>query len=144
MKRHSLSLAAITLLALASVQAAYAGGAETAYAKALSADAMYLGGAILIGLVAAGVIACAGFATGKMELNTLAGVGFYMMITGAILAVGAQGIAMLHAGGVYLTTPYEFTTATVGSALAIIVGFALVTTGRFVNSKRQSAKDKSD
>lgn len=144
MKRHSLSLAAIAVLALATVPAAYAGGAETAYAKPLSADATYVGGAIIIGLAASGFIAGAGFAAGKTELNALTGAAVYMMVTGAIIATVAQGIAMLHAGGVSLATPYEFTAATIGGALGIIVGFALMTAGRLAGPKRQPARDKTD
>ena len=144
MKRHILSLAAITVLALATVPAAYAGGTEISYAKPLSADAIYLGGAIIIGLAASGFIACAGLATGKAELNPLAGAAVYMTITGAVIVTVAQGIAMLHAGGVSLATPYEFTSATIGGALGIMVGFALMTAGRLAGSKRQPARDQSD
>ena len=143
MKRHALSLAAVTVLALATVPAAYSGGAETVYMenpKTLSADAMYVGGAIIIGLAASGFIACAGFAAGKTDLNPLAGAAVYMMVTGAVIVTVAQGIAMLHAGGVSLATPYEFTNATIGGALGIIVGFALMTAGRLAGPKRQPAQ----
>ena len=141
MKRRTPGLAAVTLLALATVPAAYAGGTETSYAKPLSADAVYLGGAFLMGLAALAAVLGVGVAAGKMERSYLVGIGAYFMVGGAILAAMAQGAAMLHAccyGFPY--TPYDFVIPTISGTLLIMVGAGMIATKRFVVAPRDGGR----
>ena len=144
MKRHTLSLAAVTLLALATVPAAYAGGTEISYAKALSADAMYVGGAVIIGSVTLGAILGTRFATGLH--SNLEGIGALMIVGGALTAAGAQWFGMMYAGGHVPATLYDIILATSVGVLMIIAGFGMITIGRLVSAMRnagQSAQGKT-
>ena len=69
------------------------------------------------------------------------------MVGGAILVAIAQGAAMLHANGVSLSTPYDFTTMTMGGAITVIVGAGLIATKRFVVASGDGgrpARDEAD
>ena len=97
----------------------------------LKPDAVYTGGATLIGLATFGSVIGARAVTGGDKKRE--GVGALMMLGGSIGVMVMQGVLMMNVCciGLYAQTLYSCVLATVVYSALIIIGFSLIVSRQF-------------